>query len=272
MQTLTLGFSPCPNDTFIFDALVHGRLGGDYRFETVIKDVEELNQMARQSLLQVSKASIHAFFHLQNRYQLLRSGAALGRGCGPLWIGKSGSKPKGGKVALPGAWTTASLLFKLANAGEFEPVQMVFSEIIPAILSGEVDSGVIIHESRFTYQNNGLNAYLDLGDWWEKETGKPIPLGGIMVRRDLAQSDKLAIEGLIADSIRYAKTHLSDARPYIEAHAQEMASEVIDQHIGLYVNDFSINLGTEGLEAIEELASRARLKGLIQEEKEELFV
>ncbi|OGH01979.1 MAG: hypothetical protein A2600_04535 [Candidatus Lambdaproteobacteria bacterium RIFOXYD1_FULL_56_27] len=272
MLQFTLGFSSCPNDTYIFDALVNHRLPSPYAFLPKIHDVEVLNKMAAKAELDVSKASVHAFFHLTQEYQLLDSGAALGRGCGPLWIGKNTTAPKGGKVALPGAWTTANLLFQLSQAGDFEPVQMTFDRIIPAILNGEVDSGVIIHESRFTYQTQGLNCYQDLGDWWEKSSGLPIPLGGILVRRSLPKVDQKQIEALIAQSILFADRHPEAGREFIKAHSQELADEVIDQHIGLYVNQSSKSLGEEGRRAVTGLYQRALEKGLVEKvEEKELF-
>ncbi|MDT8445544.1 MAG: 1,4-dihydroxy-6-naphthoate synthase [bacterium] len=264
MSQLTLGFSSCPNDTYIFDALVHRRLNSPYAFVPHIHDVEELNQLARSAKLDITKASIHAYFHLLDQYQLLSSGGALGRGCGPLWIGKTEQVPKGGKVALPGDWTTANLLFQLSQEGEFEPVQMVFDQIIPAVLSGEVDSGVIIHESRFTYKDQGLHSYADLGAWWEQTSGLPIPLGGILVRRDLAKTDQQAIQALIKESIMYAEAHPQAARSFISEHAQEMGEAVVDAHIGLYVNEFSKDLGAEGRQAIERLFEAAAKKGLVE--------
>jgi len=235
--------------------------------------VEELNQLAKVRRLDITKASVHAFFHLSDLYQILSSGAALGRGCGPLWIGKPGPRPSGGRVAIPGEWTTANLLFQLAVEGGFEPVYMRFDEVMPAISAGDVESGVIIHESRFTYTEQGLTSFLDLGAWWEQTSGLPIPLGGILVRRDLPEETKKVIQGLIKDSICYADTHPGEASPYITQHAQELEGDVIDQHIGLYVNDFSKDLGEEGRQAILALYEQAIKKGILTSSAElALFV
>lgn len=263
MLHYSIGFSPCPNDTYIFDALIHRRIDAPFALDPHIADVEELNQMARSAKLDVTKSSIHAFFHLLDQYRLLPSGAALGRGCGPLWIGKSAQAPKGGKVALPGDWTTANLLFQLAIEGDFEPVQMVFDEIMPAIESGQVDSGVIIHESRFTYKERRLHCFADLGAWWEKQSGLPIPLGGILVKKELPVEHQQLLGTLIKDSIEYAQAHPEAARDFIGQHAQEMGEEVKNAHIGLYVNDFSKDLGEEGQNAVMQLHRAAAAKGLV---------
>ena len=175
MKQLSIGYSTCPNDTYIFDALVHNKIEHDYQFDVILQDVESLNQLAFKKSLDISKISIHAWFHMTNDYKLLSSGAALGRGCGPLLIGKTSDIPKSGKIALTGTLTTAALLFKIALSGDFEFVMMPFDAIIPAIISNKVVAGVIIHESRFTYQDYGLCEKLDLGQWWEEETGCMIP-------------------------------------------------------------------------------------------------
>jgi len=263
MQYLTLGFSSCPNDTYIFDGLVHQKIACPYQFQTEIHDVEQLNQMAKLGQLDITKASIHALFHLSDQYQLLDSGAALGRGCGPLWVGRGAEVPTGGRVAIPGEWTTANLLFQLAVEGNFEPCFMGFDQVMDAVNSGEVDSGVIIHESRFTYQEKGLKSYMDLGDWWESESGQPIPLGGILVRRDLDPELKITISRLIRESIEFADEHPGSSKDYIKALAQEIEGTVIQKHIDLYVNPFSKTLGDSGREAILQLYQVAQNKGLV---------
>ena len=257
MKQLSIGYSTCPNDTYIFDALVHNKIDHDYRFNVFLEDVESLNQTALKNALDISKISIHAWFHLTSNYELLSSGAALGRGCGPLLIGKSTEIPKTGKIALPGDLTTATLLFKIALPGDFEFVQMTFDEIIPAILKNEVDGGVIIHESRFTYQNYGLFKKLDLGQWWEDETGCMIPLGGIMIKRQISEDIKKRICRLIKQSILFANQYPKESINYVKSHAKEIEDKVIKSHIKLYVNDHSIALQNSGIEAIQELFSRA---------------
>jgi len=264
MQYLTLGFSSCPNDTYIFDGLVHQKIACPFGIKTEIHDVEQLNQMAKLRQLDVTKASIHALFHLTKEYQLFDAGSALGRGCGPLWVGSGGTVPKGGTVAIPGEWTTANLLFQLAVEGDFQPHFMRFDQIMDAVVSGKVDSGVIIHESRFTYASMGLVSYLDLGDWWETTSGQPIPLGGILVRRDLDETVKQQFGALIKQSIEFADRHPQSSKNYIQDLAQEVEDKVIQQHIDLYVNDYSKTLGTSGRAAIVSLYDMAVKKGLIE--------
>ncbi|MGK0289463.1 MAG: 1,4-dihydroxy-6-naphthoate synthase [bacterium] len=252
MSQFSLGFSPCPNDTFIFDALVHQKVPHGFQFDVSLEDVETLNQSALTQEFDISKISIHAFFHVAEHYQLLSSGAALGRGCGPLVIGKGKTLPKSGKVALPGKLTTASFLFQaIAKNNNYEVIQMPFDQIMPAILDGTVDLGVIIHESRFTYQTLGLNLLFDLGQWWEETTQSPLPLGGIMVRRSLAEEKKIEVQSLIQKSIIYAEKSPSESQSFMSNHAQEMDTNVMKQHVELYVNDFSKDLGSIGKNAIE---------------------
>ncbi len=259
----SLGFSPCPNDTYIFDALLQGRLSLPVALRPCITDVEELNQLAARRSLDITKTSLHAWFHLLDQYQLLPSGAALGRGCGPLLISKTGQPLTQGRVALPGAWTTASLLFGMALPGEFEIVQMPFDRIMPALAAGEVDAGVIIHESRFTYAGLGLKLVLDLGQWWEEYSKLPLPLGGILVARDLPEAVKVQWGGWIQESILFAKSHPEAPKAFIQAHAQEMSPAVQAAHIELYVNEFSLNLGAVGRAAVQALYQAAQDKGLL---------
>lgn len=264
MRKFSLGFSPCPNDTFIFDAMVHQKIQHDYHWDLHLEDVETLNEMAVNKVLDISKISIHAYFLVADKYRLLDSGAALGRGNGPLVVGKNKSIPQQGKVALPGEMTTANLLFQMAYPGQYEPVFMQFDQIIPAVLKGEVDFGVIIHESRFTYQNEGLTAYRDLGRWWEETTGLPLPLGGIMVSRDLDADVQADIEKKIKESIEFAEANPGAAQGFIKDNAQELDDQVISSHIGLYVNDFSKSLGEEGKNAVTQMYERALKAGVIQ--------
>ncbi len=262
MTELSIGFSPCPNDTFIFNALVNGMIttaGFTLRPE-ILTDVETLNQWAMEGRLDITKLSFHALMYVRDEYTLLRSGAALGRGCGPLFIQKAGAGRRISShdpIALPGRYTTAALLLRMARPEFDNFVYLPFERIMPAVISGEAAAGVIIHESRFTYHNFGLEMICDLGAWWEEETGHPIPLGGIAARRSLGRESIQSIETAIASSISWAFAH-DRRQPYIKEHAQEMAAEVTAAHIGLYVNDFSKDLGDEGMAAVEEFWHRGR--------------
>lgn len=274
-RELTLGYSPCPNDTFIFHALVHGRIEvPGLLFRERLEDVETLNRLALDGLLDLTKVSYHAYGHLRDRYLLLHSGGALGRGCGPLLVASAPTTMdnlRGRRVAVPGTLTTANLLLKLCGGDHFEIVTLPFDRIMPAVLSGMVDAGVIIHESRFTYRAAGLHAVQDLGAWWEAETGLPIPLGGILARRDLGAQTIRNVDTAIRASLTYARTHPDEACAYIRSHAQELDEAVIEAHIALYVNDFSLDLGTEGMAAVNALFQRAEAHGLIPRCTEPLF-
>lgn len=266
-RTLTLGFSPCPNDTFIFDALIHRRIPlGELRFAERLEDVETLNTLATRGDLDLTKISYHALGHLRDRYALLRSGGALGRGCGPLVVARPGTtleSLKGKPIAIPGRLTTANLLLQLHGEG-FEQVHpMPFHQIMQAVSSGRFEAGVIIHESRFTYRKQGLCQLVDLGLWWEEETGMPIPLGGILARRDLGEQLIASVDDALRRSVEYAFAHPRVCRPYVKAHSQELSDQVIDSHIALYVNDFSLDLGAEGEKAIATLFERAEARGII---------
>lgn len=262
---LTLGYSPCPNDTFIFEALVHGRVdAGGLQFAERLEDVETLNRLARAGQLDVSKVSYGALPGLLERYVLLRSGGALGRGCGPLIVARRPmSELAGARIAIPGAATTANLLLRLFAPGAAPGVEMVYSRIMPAVAAGEVDAGLIIHESRFTYPDHGLVCVADLGAWWEETTGLPIPLGGIVARRSLGKAVHRRIEGAIRASVEHAFAHPADSREYIRENAQEMDDEVTRQHIALYVNEFSVDLGDAGEAAVRELFRRAAEAGVV---------
>ncbi|HEY5514453.1 MAG TPA: 1,4-dihydroxy-6-naphthoate synthase [Geomonas sp.] len=273
---LSLGFSPCPNDTFIFHALVHGRVPcGGLSFRERLEDVETLNRLALTGLLDVSKVSYHLMGRILKDYLLLRPGGALGRGCGPLLVAREPLDPaqlKGKRIALPGQFTTAALLLRLFDPSLTDLVYLPFDRIMGAVADGSVAAGVIIHESRFTFASLGLRQVLDLGQWWEAETGHPIPLGGIAARRSLGQETLLALERGLAQSVRYAFDHPGEARPYIRAHSQEMSDEVCDAHIALYVNNFSLGLGGEGEAAVRLLLERAAVAGIIPTSNEPLFV
>ena len=266
-QTLSLGYSPCPNDTFIFYALVHGRVAvPGISFEERLEDVETLNRLALDGALDLTKISYHALGHLRREYALLRSGGALGRGCGPLVVARTPTtmaELRGKRLAIPGRLTTANLLLQLYGEGFENLLILPFDRIMAAVAAGEADAGVIIHESRFTYQAMGLFQVEDLGAWWERESGCPIPLGGILARRSLGSELIGVIDAALRDSVAYAYAHPGEGRDYIKAHSQELADEVIDSHIGLYVNPFSLDLGDEGVQAVETLFARAEARGII---------
>jgi 1,4-dihydroxy-6-naphthoate synthase len=257
---LTLGFSTCPNDTFIFDAMVNGRIDTEgLRFELLMADVEELNRLAFKSSIDITKVSYHAFAYLSKAYQLLTAGSALGFGNGPLLISKHKIYPDelaGLKIAIPGKYTTANLLLSLAYPSLTQKTEYLFSDIEEVILSGEADAGVIIHENRFTYQSRGLRKIVDLGAQWEVQTGLPIPLGGIIVKRELPRVIRLKVNRVLRRSVAYALENPNDSLPFVRQHAQAMDEEVMRNHILLYVNDFSVDLGEKGREAITKLYER----------------
>jgi len=272
---LTLGFSPCPNDTFMFYPLVHGVVDtAGLSFRERLEDVETLNRLALAGELDVSKVSYHALGHIRDQYALLRSGSALGRGCGPLLVARQNIDPadlRGRRIAVPGQYTTALLLLRLLDPQLDNFIVMPFNEIMEAVLAGTVDAGLIIHESRFTYQGLGLCKLVDLGEWWEKESGLPIPLGGIVARRSLGAETIAVIERALRAGVIYSRSHPAEAAGYIRQHAQEMSDEVCAAHIGLYVNDFSTELGAEGERAIAELLRRAEEVGIIPRSTQRLF-
>lgn len=278
MKNISLGYSPCPNDTFIFYALIHSKIEtGELSFDEVLLDVETLNQKALKTELDVTKISYAAFGHLRKEYCLLRSGGALGRGCGPLVVSKQGYEMqdlRDKKIAIPGNMTTAYLLLQLYDNtfSSSTIIPLPFHEIMDAVVRDDVDAGVIIHESRFTYQAHGLSEIIDLGDWWEKETGLPIPLGGIIARRSLGDSLITQIDGSIKQSILYAFDNRQSPVDYIKQHSQELSDDVINQHINLYVNDFSVDLGNEGEKAVRELLSRSEEAGIIPKITNSLFI
>ena len=267
-KPLSLGFSPCPNDTFIFHALIHGladEIGLDLAQPT-LADVESLNEWALQARLDVTKISFHALGHVLDDYVLLHSGSALGRGCGPLLIANKNfinKKLADLKVAIPGRYTTASMLLRMYAPQCKNLVPMRFDEIMPALAKGEVDAGVIIHESRFTYQNEGFILHQDLGTWWEETSGCPIPLGGIVARRSLGREVISLIDKGIKSSIQSAFANPQLSKDYIRINAQEMDEQVTGEHIKLYVNDFSLDLGSEGINAVKEFLERGRAAGIL---------
>ena len=274
-RPLSLGFSPCPNDTFIFAAMVHGQLGPSTLTwqEPLLADVEQLNNWALAGRLDVTKLSCHALGHVLDEYCLLSAGAALGRGCGPLLVaGSKGDRQalRGKRVAIPGRYTTAALLLQMLLPDCLELVEMRFDLIMAAVKNNSVDAGVIIHESRFTYQEEGLHCIEDLGQWWEDTTGQPIPLGCIVARRSLGVERISEIDAAIRASVNYAWAHPDAAMPYIRAHSQELSAAVVRSHIDLYVNDFSRDLGDEGLAAISDFLHRGRQAGVLPEARADL--
>lgn len=272
---LTLGFSPCPNDTYIFDAMVHHKVDTEgLEFEYFMADVEKLNSEAFAEKPDVTKLSFHAFLHLAGRYLLLDSGAALGFGAGPLVISKNLNnfhELKGKTIAIPGIYTTANLLFSLAMKENAQKKEMLFSEIENAILSGGVDAGVIIHESRFTYQLKGLHKLMDLGEYWEQLTGSPVPLGGIVAHSRLDSEIIAKVNRCIQRSVEYANLHKGELSEFIRCHAREMDDSVMQQHIDLYVNEFSVSLGSQGRLAVNQMFEYAVNAGIIPEIPDHIF-
>lgn len=276
MQSISLGYSPCPNDTFIFHALTHGLVSrSGLLFKERLEDVETLNRLVLAKALDVSKISYHLLGYVREDYCLLTAGGALGRGCGPLVVSKkyeSMEQLQGRRIALPGRYTTAALLLRLFNPALTDIIYLPFDRIMGAIADGSVDAGVIIHESRFTYTGLGLVKLLDLGDWWEQETGHPIPLGGIVAKRSLGSEVIADINGLLRQSVEFAFADPGKANAYIRAHSQEISDEVCAAHINLYVNDFSKDLGQEGAAAVNMLVGRAEASGLIPHSSKDIFL
>jgi 1,4-dihydroxy-6-naphthoate synthase len=259
---LTLGFSPCPNDTFIFDALVNHKIDtGGLEFDVVLEDVQTLNEWALEEKLDITKISFGVLPLLLNHYSVLNSGSALGKGVGPLLVSNKipdNSSLEDATIAIPGENTTAHLLFSLAYPNVKKKKYMVFHEIENAILNGIVDAGVIIHENRFTYQQKGLKKIMDLGEYWEQQLQIPIPLGGIVAHHRLSEPTRLQVDQLIRKSVEYAFEKYPLISDYVKLHAQEMEQEVMKQHVDLYVNNYSINLGAEGRAAITKLLEVAK--------------
>lgn len=264
-QKLTLGFSPCPNDTFIFDALIHHKIDTEgLEFDVFFDDVETLNRKAFQGLLDITKLSFHAFAHVSHRYALLDAGAALGFGVGPLLISSTEYRPQELRMkpdlllGIPGQYTTANFLVSIAFPELQHKTEVLFSEIEGRLLKNELDLGVIIHENRFTYAEKGLKKIVDLGDFWEQETGMPIPLGGIVVNRNLSTEIQLKVNRLLRKSVEYAFENPQASANFVRQHAQEMDERVRMQHIDLYVNQYSIDLGVLGRKAVELLFQKGQ--------------
>ncbi len=277
-KPFSLGYSPCPNDTFIFYALVHGKIDtGDLHFKEILLDVETLNQMALHAELDITKVSYHAFGYLREDYCLLRSGSAIGRGCGPLLVVREDyaiNDLQWKKIAIPGRLTTAYLLFQLFSAdfiNSLSFIEMPFHKMMEAVKNGVADAGLVIHEGRFTYSSYGLKRMVDLGEWWEDETGLPVPLGGILVKRNLGEDLIRRINSVVRRSVEYAFTHRDEPTYYMKQHSQELKDEVIEQHINLYVNDYSIDIGEDGVSAVKELMRRAEEKGIIKKSRDDFL-
>ena len=273
---LSLGFSPCPNDTFIFDALVNGKVDTEgLEFEVILADVEELNRKAFAQDLDITKLSYHAYAYLVDDYALLDAGSALGRNCGPLLIAKTGLSEEqinAGTIAIPGKLTTANFLLSLAYLNAINKEELLFSDIESAVLEERVQAGLIIHENRFTYQDKGLIKIADLGEFWEQSTGFPIPLGGIVVNRKWPTAIQQKVNRVLARSVRFALEQPEQTQAYVSRYAQEMNPEVMYAHIQLYVNDFTLDLGKEGRAAVQHLFSVAREKEIIPKYAQEIFL
>ena len=296
---ISLGFSPCPNDTFIFDAMIHQKIDTEgLSFDVVFDDVETLNQKAFSAELDITKLSYHAYAYLTEQYVLLHAGSALGFGVGPLLICNnedyisadllanlrpptldlqpqtSDFSPQTSnlRIGIPGKYTTANFLLSLAFPEAKNKIEMKFFEIESALLNHQIDMGVIIHENRFTYQEKGLKKIIDLGQFWEDLTQGPIPLGGIMVKRELPENVKQKVNRIIKRSVQYAFDHPESGMDFICSLSQEMSKEVINKHIELYVNKFSIDLGEVGRNAVQTFFEQAHKLGIIPETKQNLFL
>lgn len=274
---MTLAYSPCPNDTFIFAALTNGLLEDAPPVRAQLEDIENLNNSALKADYELTKVSYGAIPLLMDDYRILRSGGALGRGCGPLLITRADQPVdvaafRDKLIAIPGEMTTAFMLLRLAMNGRPQTLAMRFDQIVDAVANGTADAGLIIHESRFTYQDAGLIQVVDLGDWWESQTGMPIPLGAILVRRDLEERDALRVNDAIVRSLDYARKNDAAVMKYVREHATEMQEEVMRKHIALYVNDFSEDVRDEGIAAVNELFRRAHAARIIPSTTEADFV
>jgi 1,4-dihydroxy-6-naphthoate synthase len=269
VRTHTLAYSPCPNDTYIFAALTNGLLSDAPPVRVHFADIEELNRAASRAEYELTKVSYGAIPYLMRDYRILRAGGALGRGCGPLVVTRPGEVTSlaallDRRVAIPGEHTTAFMLLQLALGGRPRIEAMRFDRIISAVASGAVDAGLIIHESRFTYRQAGLESLIDLGDWWESASGLPIPLGAILARNDIDDERAVTIDDAIRSSLRFARENEAEIMPFVREHAFEMDDTVMRRHIELYVNEFSDDVGTQGIAAVRELFARARAAGILE--------
>ncbi|MEO9171182.1 MAG: 1,4-dihydroxy-6-naphthoate synthase [Candidatus Baltobacteraceae bacterium] len=277
IDTYTLAYSPCPNDTYIFAALTNGMLPGAPEMHGYLADIEELNAAAAHARYDLTKVSYGAIPYLMDDYRILRSGGALGRGCGPLVVARPGTFTsledlRGKCVAIPGERTTAFMLLQLALGESPVVVQMRFDRIVAAVAAGEADAGLIIHESRFTYRSAGLVQLADLGNWWESTSGMPIPLGGILVRNTIDDARAREINLAIRRSLAFSRNNEAPIMPYVREHAFEMSDDVMRAHIDLYVNEYSNDIGEGGIAAVRELFARARRAGILRERAEPRFV
>ncbi len=277
-MSLSLGFSPCPNDCFMFDAIVNRRIDLEgLSFTPHLADVEALNRETFAGTADVTKLSYHAYAYCRKDYVLLDAGSALGRNCGPLLISARRVTPEDVRtgtlrIAIPGVYTTANFLLGLAFPEATDRTPLVFSDIEGAVLDGRFDAGLIIHENRFTYEAKGLHKIVDLGEFWEQETGTPIPLGAIAVRRSLPDPVKQTVNRLVRRSVEYAFAHRDASLPYVRAHAQEMDEAVMYKHIDLYVNQFSADLGDEGVRAVTTMFDKAAALKLVPASNAPLFL
>jgi 1,4-dihydroxy-6-naphthoate synthase len=276
-RSYTLAYSPCPNDTYIFAALTHGLLENAPRVKVQLEDIENLNNSALNGDYELTKVSYGAIPLLMEDYRILRAGGALGRGCGPLLIARPGTGRSiedfaGKLIAIPGEMTTAFMLLRLAMQTRAQTLALRFDRIVEAVANGTVDAGLIIHESRFTYQEAGLVQIIDLGDWWESQTGMPIPLGAILLRRDLDAAQAGELNDAIVRSLQFARENERAIMKYVREHATEMKEDVKRKHIALYVNEFSEDVGSAGIAAVNELFARAHAEGIIPQTAEADFV
>ena len=276
IKEFTLAYSPCPNDTFIFYNMVHKQLLPGFTIKEELHDVEKLNQSAGIELYDSTKLSFFAFFHVLDKYKLLNSGSALGSGCGPLIVKKKGKQIgdlKGKNILVPGLLTTANLLTNVYLNSNFTPIPLRYDLIMDKILSGEYDAGVIIHEERFTYEKKGLEKIADLGDFWEGTYGHPIPLGAISIKKSIDSVIQKSFDSVIKKSLEMANSNPNEAKSYILENAQEKDENVVQSHIDLYVNNYSLDLGEKGKKAIEFLLEKALSLNLVKIKKEEsLFI
>jgi len=267
MRTVSIAFSPCPNDTFIFHAMLHGLVDtGGYNFIPHLHDIETLNDSAFTGRFDITKLSFHAYLYLKNKYDLLNSGSALGFGCGPLLVKADSDKlVEDMTIAIPGEYTTAYMLLRLWNPEITHTIHQRFDRIMDGVKDGKYDAGLIIHEGRFVYQNYGLHPIIDLGEWWEKETSSPIPLGCITVKNDrFRKEERDEIDSIIRSSVQYALNNRDASEEFIKLHSQEIDDEVIENHIRLYVNEFSVDLGETGRKAVNKLEEMARERHIIE--------
>jgi 1,4-dihydroxy-6-naphthoate synthase len=273
---LTLGFSPCPNDTFVFNALVHGKLNTEgLEFDYFLADIEELNRNAFASRAEVIKISYHAYAYVAQDYLILDSGSAIGKKNGPLLVAKNEIEPEKineSRIAIPGKYTTANLLFSMAWPGALNKAEYLFSDIEDVVLRGDADAGLIIHETRFTYQKKGLVKIGDMGEYWENMTKLPIPLGVICIKRSVPHETALLVNTLIRQSLEYSYKDAMSAYDFVKDNAQEMDNEALNNHIKLYVNDLTLNLGEEGRNAVRSLLDTAAALKVIPEIPSNIFL